>query len=590
MTEAVRSGPQEPDGLRLGADFAGGNLEQWQKLALAVLRKAGTADDGTPPEAVRELLGTVTDDGIAVAPLFTAGDTAALPAVGWPGQTPFIRGGSAAPRPWDVRQRHADPDAKATREAILTDLENGATSIWLDGIAPGSIPEVLDGVYLDLAPVVLDCGPDTEAAAAVFLGLPGEDKRGNLGADPLGWQAKTGEPADLGMLGRLAKSPVPVATVDATPYHEAGGSDAEELGFAAATGLAYLRAFVDAGLSAGMALRQLEFRYAAGGDQFATIAKLRAARRIWARIATVCDVPHLGAQVQHAVTSAAMMTARDPWVNLLRTTVACFAAGVGGADAVTVLPFDARLGLPDGFSRRIARNTSTLLVEEANVARVVDPAGGSWFVESLTDALAHAAWDVFTEVERAGGMRAALDSGLVADRVAATWQRRADRIAHRLDPITGVTEFASLEERRPARSPAPPPPTGGLPRHRYAEAFETLRDAADGTTATVSLVTLGPVASHTARASFAANLFAAGGIRTVHNGPNPEVACICGSDRSYAEEAEETARRLKAEGVRTVWLAGRPAGYAHVDDYLYTGCDALAVLRRTHSDLGLVAP
>src|SRR5512139_938647 len=150
MTEAVRSGPQEPDGLRLGADFAAGDLEQWQKLALAVLRKAGTADDGTPPEAVRELLGSVTYDGIAVAPLFTTGDTAALPAVGWPGQTPFIRGGSAAPRAWDVRQRHADPDAKATREAILTDLENGATSIWLDGIAPGSIPEVLDGVYLDL--------------------------------------------------------------------------------------------------------------------------------------------------------------------------------------------------------------------------------------------------------------------------------------------------------------------------------------------------------------------------------------------------------------------------------------------------------
>ena len=576
--------------MRLGADFAGGDLAQWQKLALAVLRKAGTADDGTPPEAVRELLGSVTYDGITVAPLFTAGDAGGLPAAGWPGQTPFIRGASAAPRAWDVRQRHADPDAKVTREAILADLENGATSIWLDGIAPGSIPEVLDGVYLDLAPVVLDCGADTEAAAAVFLGLPGEDKRGNLGADPLGWQARTGHPADLGMLGRLAKSPVPVATVDATPYHEAGGSDAEELGFAAATGLAYLRAFVDAGLSAGMALRQLEFRYAAGGDQFATIAKLRAARRIWARIATVCDVPHLGAQVQHAVTSAAMMTARDPWVNLLRTTVACFAAGVGGAGAVTVLPFDARLGLPDGFSRRIARNTSTLLIEEANVARVVDPAGGSWFVESLTDALAHAAWDVFTEVERAGGMRAALDSGLVADRVAATWQRRAERIAHRLDPVTGVSEFANLEERRPARSPAPPPPTGGLPRHRYAEAFETLRDAADGSEATVSLVTLGPVASHTARASFAANLFAAGGIRTVHNGPNPEVACICGSDRAYAEQAEETARRLKAEGVRTVWLAGKPAGYAHVDDYLYTGCDALAVLRRTHSDLGLVTP
>ncbi len=338
-----------------------------------------------------------------------------------------------------------------------------------------------------------------------------------------------------------------------------------------------------------MALRRLEFRYAAGADQFATIAKLRAARRIWARVAQVCEVPHLGAQRQHAVTSDAMMTARDPWVNLLRTTIACFAAGVGGADAVTVQPFDLRLGLPDGFSRRIARNTQSLLIEEANVARVLDPAGGSWFVESLTDALAHAAWDVFTEVERAGGMAAALRSGLVADRLEATWQRRAENLAHRRDPITGVSEFPNLEERRPVRAPAPLPPSGGLPRRWYAQGFELLRDAADAApqAPTVNLVTLGPVAAHAARMSFAANLFAAGGIRIVHNGSG-NVACICGSDRSYAEEAAATAQRLKAEGAQKVWLAGKPGGYGGVDDYLYSGCDALAVLQQTHRDLEVV--
>ncbi|UWZ38784.1 methylmalonyl-CoA mutase subunit beta [Dactylosporangium roseum] len=669
--------PQRPD-LRLAADFPAADLREWQRLALGVLRKSGAAGDGTSSEAVDELLATVDYSGVRIKPLYTAADQA--PAAGLPGHSPFIRGGRAANGPWDIRQRHADPDAKATREAVLADLENGATSIWLAGIAPADLPEALDGVQLNLAAVVLDNGAGTEAAAEIFLGLPGAEKLGNLGADPLGWQARTGEPADLGMLGRLARraaavgggttgnittgnittgsitagsitagnitagnitagnitagnittgnitAGLRVATVDATPYHDAGGSDAEELGFAAATGVAYLRALVDAGLSTGMALRQLEFRYAATADQFATIAKLRAARRIWARIAQVCEVPHLGAQVQHAVTSDAMMTSRDPWGNLLRTTIACFAAGVGGADAVTVQPFDARLGLPDGFSRRIARNTQSLLVEEANVARVLDPAGGSWYVESLTDALAHAAWDVFTEVERAGGMRAALDSGLVADRIEATWQRRADNLAHRRDPITGVSEFPLLEERRPQRAPAPLPPSGGLPRRWYAQSFELLRDAADaagadGEPPTVTLVTLGPPSAHSARASFAANLFAAGGIKTVQSGldgtagqpagatakpdsttgqpagATAKVVCICGSDRSYQEQAAVAARRLKEQGVQKVWLAGRPpkggddeaggAGYDGVDDYLYAGCDALRVLRQTHEDLGV---
>src|SRR5690606_7281890 len=147
----------------------------------------------------------------------------------------------------------------------------------------------------------------------------------------------------------------------------------------------------------------------ATADQFATIAKFRAARRIWARVMQVCGAPEVYTP-QHAVTSSAMLTRRDPWGNILRGTIACFGAGVGGADAITVLPFDAALGLPDAFSRRIARNTQSILLDESSVAAVIDPAGGSWYVERRTDELAHAAWAVFTEIERAGGMAAALGS------------------------------------------------------------------------------------------------------------------------------------------------------------------------------------
>jgi len=291
-----------------------------------------------------------------------------------------------------------------------------------------------------------------------------------------------------------------------------------------------------------------------------------------------------------------MTSRRDPWVNLLRTTVACFAAGVGGADVVTVQPFDAALGLPDSFSRRIARNTQNLLVEEGHLGRVLDPAGGSWYVESLTESLAQAAWAWFTEIERAGGLAAALDSGLVRDRIAAAWNDRATRLAHRTDALTGVSEFPNLTEklpdRRPAASGAPP---GGLPRVRAAQAFEELRDAADAAAERpkVYLATIGPVARHTARASFAGNLFQAGGLETPSGDgvagfadASTTVACICGTDKDYAESAAALAKELREAGATQVWLAAKPdLAVDGVDGYVFAGCDALAVLRTVHDEL-----
>ncbi|MGG7614009.1 methylmalonyl-CoA mutase family protein, partial [Streptomyces sp. ZG43] len=261
-------------------------------------------------------------------------------------------------------------------------------------------------------------------------------------------------------------------TVDALPFHEAGGSAAQELGASLATGIAYVRELTGAGLALAEAFGQIEFRYAAVADQFLTIAKLRAARRVWARVAEVCGVPEAGAQRQHAVTSPVMMTRRDPWVNMLRTTVAALGAGVGGADAVTVLPFDQELGVPDAFARRIARNTSTILIEESHLARVTDPAGGSYYVESLTDQVAEAAWAFFQEIERAGGQAKALRAGLVGERLAATWAERSAKLARRKEPVTGVSEFPNLAEKLPERTSAPVPPAGGLPRVRRDEAFE----------------------------------------------------------------------------------------------------------------------
>jgi methylmalonyl-CoA mutase len=607
-----------PEDLRLAAGFPAATREAWRQLVAGVLRKAGRED---LPDPVEDALRVPVATGVSVAPLYTAEDAGDLPAaVGVPGLAPFVRGsragsgagmaaGGDVPGGWDIRQRHAHPDAALTKEAVAADLENGVTSLWL-ALGEGAVPvdalgDVLADVYLDLAPVSVSGGmPAAEALLAHVAGRTDLAPGGSLGLDPLGVQAASGEEQDLTGLADVARrAPAGWRTVvvDATVFHDAGASAVEELGCSLAAGVAYLRALTDGGLSTDEAFAALEFRYAASADQFTTIAGLRAARRLWDRVGEVSGASaEVRGQRQHAVTSSVMTTRRDPWVNMLRTTVACFAAGVGGADVVTVQPFDAALGLPDAFSRRIARNTQNLLVEEAHLARVLDPAGGSWYVESLTDALAEAAWSWFTEIERAGGLAAALGSGLVRDRIAAAWDARAERLAHRTDAITGVSEFPNLTERLPERQPAADlQPTGGLPRVRAAQAFEELRDRADGAEQRpqVYLATIGPIARHTARATFAGNLFQAGGVATPSGDgatgladAGTTVACICGTDRDYAESAAALAAELRAAGATAVWLAGKPSlAVEGVDGYVYAGCDALDVLRRVHEQLGVPA-
>ncbi|MFJ1735608.1 methylmalonyl-CoA mutase family protein [Streptomyces sp. NPDC088254] len=595
------------DGLELAGEFPDVTHEQWQHLVAGVLRKAGKDVEG---DAAEEALSTALEDGLRTRPLYTARDSAPEP--GLPGFAPFVRGGRPEGNTvggWDVRQRHSAADGGA----VLADLENGVTSLWLtvgeDGIPVSSLGRVLDGVFLDLAPVVLDAGADVEAAAEELLrlyaerGVAAEAARGNLGADPLGHEARTGQAFDVAPAAGLAlrcaeKYPgLRAFTVDALPYHEAGGSAAQELGCSLATGVAYLRALTGAGMSVEQGCSQLEFRYAATADQFLTIAKLRAARRLWARVAEVCGAPAAGGQTQHAVTSPVMMTRRDPWVNMLRTTVATLAAGAGGADSVTVLPFDEALGLPDAFARRIARNTSTILIEESHLSRVIDPAGGSWYVERLTDELAHAGWEFFQEIEQRGGQAAALRSGWLEQELADTWRARTARLAKRREPVTGVSEFPFLAEKPVVREAAPEPRSGGLPRVRRDEAYEALRARSDAHLATtgsrprIFLAAIGPAAAHTARLTFASNLFQAGGVEPVTEGTFAESGatevCLCSSDALYEERAEEVAAELRAAGAAHVFLAGRPGQHAGVDGYVFAGCDAVSVLSSTLDRMGV---
>ncbi len=486
------------------------SVEEWEAAAAAVLRKARRLGDDDPDQAVWEKLTQRTLDGIGVSPLGTPALVADLPE---PVRAPARGDG------WDVRALLADPDAQASHDAAMTDLENGATSLLLQvgdsGIAVDELGTVLKDVLLDAAPVVLDAPSDPLGAARAFA----EIARGttlaagsNLGVDPVGASLRGFGPFETGLDGppqgpetgldgppqgpeedrvpeerapaSVSKGPVHDAVelaqelgcralvVDGTAVHDLGASDVQELGYVLAVGAHYLRELAEAGVAVDEANSLVEFRLAATDEQFPTIAKLRAVRRLWARMLELSGVSADHRQmVLHAVTSRPMMTKYDPWVNMLRTCVAAFAAGVGGADAVTVLPFDARLGLPDAFARRIARNTSALLVEESHVAKVADPAGGAFAVEKLTDDLAVAGWQELARIESAGGIPGGLDD--LRSRIDAVVAERDRQVATRSRPITGLTEFPNLHETLPERAPY----AEGSPSVRpYGQAFEALRD------------------------------------------------------------------------------------------------------------------
>ena len=539
----------------------------WEREAAAVLRKARRMGQDDPDSQVWGELTRSTLDGIGVTPLGTPELLDDLQTSGRP-----TRVGA-----WDIRARVDGRDAGTAHEEALVDLDGGATSLWVRAGADTDLDTLLDGVLLDIAPVVLEAPDAPVAAAEAFLAYA-RGRELAVGTN-LGVSGEASE-VDLVAVAELARAAGTLGVVvDSTAVHDRGASDAQELGHSMAVGARVLRVLTGAGIPLDEAAALVEFRYAATDEQFPTLAKLRAARRLWARVLELSDGGVVD-QRQHAVTSRPMMSKYDPWVNMLRTTVAAFAAGVGGADAVTVLPFDSPLGRPDAFGRRIARNTSSLLISESHVARVADPAGGSFAVERLTDDLARAGWEILGRIEDGASLDAA---------IAEVSAVRESEIARRERPITGLTEFPNLAEELPRRDPDP---TAGEVR-RYGASFEALRD--EPAARPVFLATMGAVAAHTARATFAANLLAAGGIAVDVAGPTQDaeelvaayagqpVVCLAGSDADYAQWAPAAIERLRDAGARWLIVAGRPIDGA--DDACATGVDALDFLTRTREKL-----
>jgi methylmalonyl-CoA mutase len=693
-------------------DFPPVEYDAWRPLAEADLEGA----------AFEQKLVTHTYEGIDIQPVYTRRDHPGEgDPEGFPGLAPFVRGSrplGAVRTGWDLRQEHAHPDLDAANRAILEDLQGGATSLLLrldlaarSGLDPddptaaelagrdglmayhvADLDRLLAGVHLDMIGVTLEAGAAFLPAAATLAalwrrrGVTPEEARGAFNADPLAVLARDGQlpmqaETALAQMAELAawtaeKYPnVTAVRVGTAPYHHAGATAAQDIAFGMATAVEYLRALTRAGLAIDTAAQQILFSISVGTHHFLALAKLRAARRLWARVVEVCGgSPAAGAMRIHARVSKRVLTLRDPYVNLLRNTVACFAAGVGGAEAITSVPFDSVAGLPDGLSRRIARNTVLVLQEEAHLHRVIDPPGGSWYLDWLTDQVAEKAWAIFQEVEHQGSMLNVLRTGWVAEQIDSVFAPRAKDLARRKEGITGVSEFPHVGEapvvrRAPDRAAlrgaaaqrvarlriadcgvllnggkagprtpqtvvelaeqgasvgqlaralgfnAEPTALPPLAPHVFARPFEALRDASDawqaahGRRPRVFLGNMGPVAHHTARATYAKNFFEAGGFEVVSNNgfKDPDaaakafaesgatVAVICSSDKLYPGVVPQLAPKLRAAGARSVVLAGNPGANeaawraAGVDRFIFIKCDVLAALREMLREEGVLA-
>lgn len=553
-----------------------------------------------------------TPEGLRVEPLY--GDRwatpATLPSPSRPG--------------WAIHAEYDAAELERTREEIAVDQRRGVRGLRLAHADGERVESLLEAV--DLADTAVHLGATRTATetldallrVAASRCVAPETLRGGIGADPIGVLARMGgstAPTEearsaLAELVRHAHGCAPrltVLTVRTTPYQRAGAGIAQQVAFALATGTEYLRWLTEREVEIEVAAPSIEFEFSLGTDFFLEIAKLRAARLAWARLVAAAGGSR-SAQCApiHARTSERCWSQRDPWVNLLRGTTGTLAAALGGADSIVTAPFDRAIGRSDDLARRLATNTQAILDEESHASAVRDPAAGSGYLETVTREFARSAWRAFRDLEREGGISAALTSGSLQGAIHSIEERERHEVATRKHGLVGVSEFPDLDEERlerPSAGAEHERGEGAVPSVRLAEPFERLRDASDrhlaknGARPKVFLANLGRIPEHRARATFAANLFAAGGLEAIGNdgfadeseaaeafvASGAKLCAICSTDRRYAESVP-TLAPLVVERGGTVIVAGPPGvaeeawRNAGVTFFIHLGCEVLSIL------------
>jgi methylmalonyl-CoA mutase len=573
-----------------GMQFPPASEAEWRRLVGRVL-------DGRPFES----LVSTTFEGLKIAPLY---------------QRPTNEGARAQRQhhgPWKISQRMDHPEPETANQMARAEIDGGADALTLTVSQAHSargfgvridgerdLDAALAGIDLDLISLRLDAGPRADIAPAFASmarnrSLTSASLDVDFGHDPVGNLARTGvlplgrDVAEMHKLLRDAGFAGHLLLADGRPYHEAGAGEAQELGCVIATGVEYLRLLEANGLSLEDARNEIASLLAADADEFLSLAKFRALRLLWARVESACGLTPKPMRL-HAETAFRMMTKYDPFVNILRTAMGVFCAGVGGADAITVLPFTLALGLPDDFARRIARNTQLILIHEAKLAKVADPTAGAGSFEALTEELCKRAWSLFQAFEAKGGMIESLRAGVPQREIAAAAAARRAAIAHRTLAITGTSAFPLLAEApvnvlepAPAGANESPAPTGAaLPSRRDAEPYEFLRARSEeqfrktGERPKIFLANLGRPQGFAAAAAFAVNFFAAAGIEAVSDedfetpreaadafrGSGCKIVCICAPQAVSMQALSDAARALRGAGAARIYLAGREPGEA----------------------------
>lgn len=616
-------------------EFVPVSYEEWKKEAVASL-KGGEFD--------KKLL-TKTYEGITLQPLYTKKDFQADEE--FPGEGDYLRGTDPAgylDESWTVAQAVSACCPEAANRELKHQLERGCTGV---NVAPAfeggvklesedDVKKLFDGIDLSKYPVQLNAGA---SALSLVKAMAGTNAAGCVGADPLGRLAVDGKLysdmdalyGEMAECVRFAAEKLPnlrTVLVDGNVYANAGASAVQEVAYSMAAASEYIAAMTERGIAPDAAAGAIRFSFSLGANFFMEIAKLRAARVVFSKIAAAYGA---GAEARKidvfANTSAFTKTVYDPYVNILRATTEAFSGVVGGVNGMSVATLDEPIGASDELSERIARNIQIMLKEEFSLRMPVDPAGGSWYVETLTRQLIDAVSALFKSVEAEGGLYAALKAGSVQSAVGKVLADRLSKLAFRSDRAVGTNMYANMQEKPLVRESCerecrcccsdakPVIEVTPLKAHRWTEQFEALRaateayEASTGKTVKVFLANMGPIPQHKARADFSAGFFEVAHFEVLRNNgfatveeaaeaaakSEAAVAVICSTDDTYPELVPALARAIKAKTPdMMVMLAGAPApeykaAYteAGVDDFIHVRSNCLEILGRIQSERGI---
>ena len=621
-------------------EFEPTSYETWKAAAESALKGAD----------FNKKLFTKTYEGITLKPIYVQQDVDAInEASSFPGSTDYLRGVNASgyiAEPWAVAQAVKACCPKAANEKVLYELEKGATAVNLTigekGVKVESADDVkalFAGVDLTKVSVQLDCGASSlkvlEAMAAA--GVDMKALKGCVGGDVLGALLADGMlTASVADLYDAMAAGVKMATgartvyVNGNVYANGGANAVQEVAYCMATAVAYINAMLERGVDVNTAASSIRFGFSLGSNFFMEIAKIRAARMIFAQIVAAFGGDKEAQKINvFARTSSFTKTVYDPYVNILRATTETFSGVVGGIDALEVAPLDEAYGCePDEQTARIARNIQIMMQNEFNLLQPVDPAGGSWYVETLTAEIANAAWTKFQGVEAKGGMEACIMDGSVQADVAEVLAARFKNLEVRADSAVGTNNYANVADdpKNPAKLDrevvAAPVVTGTavvtaekIGAHRWTERFEALRNktlaykAETGKTIDIFLANMGPIPQHKARADFACGFFEVANFNMLRNNgfetveacaaaaveSGAPVAVICSTDATYPELVPALTKAIKAaKPEMTVMVAGAPAAEykesylaAGVDDFVHVKANCYDVLSKIQNARGI---